>query len=943
MNATDPTSPTGTPSRAPASARTRELQSMITELVSALSSSISTALADARAARASELASITRVQKDGQRRGSEFQDSAATERSALQSQFTARLTTESMDCRDRALHLARGLATPVSYNLTAADLCPAHEVRELITLGDLAHGDQATADAAFDAFVGIPTNARVTQLPALTGLLNAGHLVVEAASDDSQLPGVLASILAQAYLSAPPGQLAVYLFNPLISGYLDAFQIAGADGTRVLVNVAPNAQALEASLEGHVGHLGRVSTSMAGRHRSLGDLVAATGQHEHEYRLAILLNAPSHVSPKAMADLQRLFDQGATRGLSLLLHHDTTQDTPDPELFARTIAGQPVLRRVQDYWMLDRGRASHWVSADSLSDPELARHLMDEVRQAATAGVLPKVPLADLLSRTQKSSADGLQITLGRSGQAPMSISLGDTVHNLHNVLVGGAVGTGKTNLLKVMIYSLAASYSPEELELYLLDFKEGIEFRQFLGDDAPLPHARVVSTQSDIPFGLATLQHFIDEMTRRSMLFKAAGVTSIKDYRARGHELPRWVLFADEFQVLFEGDTNTEATERLESVVRKGRAYGLHVVLASQTLSGIRFSGGKDQAIFGQFPARVVLKMPPAESRIFLGQGNDAAAELRYRGQAVLNTNFGQIEDNHTLVVALADDEYVHDLHSELVRRHGAGSPRVYEGGEPVSARELLHHDGWPMPHEGSVPFWLGQECTVAARTVGCTWQRMPGSNLLALGNDEKTLISTLQLGALSFAASVPTSRVLVLDGLPIHLGRTAHIDEWCAALQTLGAEVTRYGADEAGAMLERAEELPDDGIDSLLVCLGPSYTNFKDAADEVDLRARLRVWGHRGIHLAGEWGDLRDLPVRPYDVQGDFHTLVFADAPTQSITDLLQTHRSAIPAPQNGRILMFSARGQQGVQQITAVHPLDSTDLAAWTQGTPREGALA
>ena len=46
--------------------------------------------------------------------------------------------------------------------------------------------------------------------------------------------------------------------------------------------------------------------------------------------------------------------------------------------------------------------------------------------------------------------------------------------------LVTGAVGQGKSNLIAVLVHSWCQRYSPSELELYLLDFKEGVTLQAF-------------------------------------------------------------------------------------------------------------------------------------------------------------------------------------------------------------------------------------------------------------------------------------------------------------------------------------------------------------------------------------------------------------------------------------------------------------------------------
>ena len=95
------------------------------------------------------------------------------------------------------------------------------------------------------------------------------------------------------------------------------------------------------------------------------------------------------------------------------------------------------------------------------------------------------------------------------------------------HALIGGPSGSGKTNLLLAMISALAARYGPDELELYLLDFKEGVSFAQFAPGrprETWLPHARLigVNINTDREFGLALLRYLSEEMRRRAAAAKA-------------------------------------------------------------------------------------------------------------------------------------------------------------------------------------------------------------------------------------------------------------------------------------------------------------------------------------------------------------------------------------------------------------------------------------
>src|SRR5206468_10668885 len=97
---------------------------------------------------------------------------------------------------------------------------------------------------------------------------------------------------------------------------------------------------------------------------------------------------------------------------------------------------------------------------------------------------------------------------------------------SLHDALPICKTGSGKSTLLHVLIAQLAMRYSPAEVELYLIDFKKGVEFKTYAASE--LPHARVVAIESEREFGLSVLQRLDQELMRRGELFRAAGVSDL-------------------------------------------------------------------------------------------------------------------------------------------------------------------------------------------------------------------------------------------------------------------------------------------------------------------------------------------------------------------------------------------------------------------------------
>ena len=126
-------------------------------------------------------------------------------------------------------------------------------------------------------------------------------------------------------------------------------------------------------------------------------------------------------------------------------------------------------------------------------------------------------------------SANGINIPLGRVGATRRQIlALGQGTSQ--HVLVAGKTGSGKSTLLNVLITNAALHYSPEQLEMYLIDFKKGVEFKAYAIH--ALPHARVVAIESEREFGLSVLQKLDAELKRRGERFRELGIANIKDVR---------------------------------------------------------------------------------------------------------------------------------------------------------------------------------------------------------------------------------------------------------------------------------------------------------------------------------------------------------------------------------------------------------------------------
>src|SRR6185437_779439 len=90
--------------------------------------------------------------------------------------------------------------------------------------------------------------------------------------------------------------------------------------------------------------------------------------------------------------------------------------------------------------------------------------------------------------------------------------------------------GSGKSTLLHALITNLALQYSPDEVELYLVDFKKGVEFKTYAVHE--LPHARVIAIESEREFGLSVLKRLDSELKSRGERFRAVGAQDLASWR---------------------------------------------------------------------------------------------------------------------------------------------------------------------------------------------------------------------------------------------------------------------------------------------------------------------------------------------------------------------------------------------------------------------------
>ncbi len=258
-----------------------------------------------------------------------------------------------------------------------------------------------------------------------------------------------------------------------------------------------------------------------------------------------------------------------------------------------------------------------------------------------------------------------------------------------NHTLICDHSGSGKSNFLHVLIQNLAFYYAPDEVQLFLLDYKEGVEFNAYT-NPSPLEHARLVSVASSVSYGITFLKWLCDEMQKRADRFKQFNVKDLSDYR-KHDEMPRLIVVIDEFQVLFS-DKSTQvkgSVERsLNTLLKKGRSYGVHLVLATQTMRG----GEIDSSIKAQIANRIALPMDADDSTKILD--DDAACEL-VRPEGIFNNNGGHQKYHTKMSIPKAPDDFksfLTKIHAEFNQRNLVPiEHKIYNGETPLEMPNTL------------------------------------------------------------------------------------------------------------------------------------------------------------------------------------------------------------------------------------------------------------
>lgn len=173
-------------------------------------------------------------------------------------------------------------------------------------------------------------------------------------------------------------------------------------------------------------------------------------------------------------------------------------------------------------------------------------------------------------------SLDNFVLVLGESLTGPVTVNLAHIPH----ILLGGSTGSGKSVLLKLLLMQSLHKGA----EVYIADFKGGVDFPKVWHTKCHL-----CFTEDDL---LYTLNQLVAVLESRKRQLAETGCPNLDAYNeATGEGLPQLIFACDEVaEVLDRTGRSKEDKERLgqienklSTIARLGRAFGLHLILSTQ------------------------------------------------------------------------------------------------------------------------------------------------------------------------------------------------------------------------------------------------------------------------------------------------------------------------------------------------------------------------
>lgn len=460
------------------------------------------------------------------------------------------------------------------------------------------------------------------------------------------------------------------------------------------------------------------------------------------YTFIIIADFPHKIDKEAADLLLQIVKNGRRAGVFVIMNLDTsvglTQETQD---FYNHIEQKPFLDSMT---IIYQSNNRFYIKNLLTKNPneELLNHFAlrldssaidkDIVREQINKRVEyakknpAKLSIASLFTQDnlwKQSAGECVEIPIGKSNDRTIQYFRLGIDH--HHCLIGGTSGSGKSVFLHNIICNGSWLYSPDELQFFLLDFKEGVEFNDY----KDFSNVKVLSVQSDTAFALNVFQFLNNEMNERAKIFRGMGARNLKDYNQRAEKrLPRYVVIIDEFQKMFSSNyrTTTELNAEIENITKQGRSFGVNLILCTQSLGGLDIK-------LSEISLRIGLQFFDESACRRICYDNTIPLGLE-KGQALYCSN-STGKDAVQFRVAYIDDKEIPEIQKSIIKSGISYSPfdrYFFDGETPANYNDLVR-----AKDAGEKAIYIGSPWALKKEHSYYTFKREQGSNLLIVGED--------------------------------------------------------------------------------------------------------------------------------------------------------------------------------------------------------------
>ncbi len=587
----------------------------------------------------------------------------------------------------------------------------------------------------FDKLVTISENCFIE-------LLNNQHLIIR--HNNATKPKVLDvvnTLIGRLMASTAPGRVIINMVDAdEMDGTCDIFKSLNHNVFRILTRNEEIRKCFDEE-DRNIGNI--VQNMLLAPIRTLFEY-NQNKENKQPYHLLVLEDFPVGINGESQMLLQKILKNGIRAGVNvIMLVNEDKIDLSDESRKAYNNCRMSELEK--SCAVFDFTKEDSNLHFDILPD-EYLHKIVQYVNTGVEIQEETVIPFGDYLIPEEewwnRRSAKLIEVPFGISENKQIQRVKITQESGQNSAVVIGIPGSGKSVFLHTLICNAAVNYSPDELNMYLLDFS-GVEFNTYALHN--LPHARVIAPEAEREFGLSILKELVEEGTRRMNLCRDNHVSNIVDLKAKNPDIyiPRLLVIIDEFQKIFEIENDNiskEANSKIHNIIQEFRKFGINLILATQKLPP-SYILPKDL-----IANRIVFKSSPNDFSALIQMNSGLKVPQLHTGECVYNSESGSPYDNkqvQTFLTTKRDYDGLLEKISKYEKRKNYEKKHrllVFRGNDLPEFSERIvapiHEASDKMPSE--VGLYLGESIAIQETDVCVSLREESNNNLLIIGGEQ-------------------------------------------------------------------------------------------------------------------------------------------------------------------------------------------------------------